>query len=134
MKKNISQEYLAKVNLKIIQEKDIQHLFLDEVIVTAPKIKFKTEYEKIIGAKSIREETISQSGAIDIPSIIRQHVPSVQITTDEEEHITILLRGKPATLLVDGVIYRLETVDGKNIGIVSDILQRLEIETEEANN
>ena len=124
MKKNISQEYLAKVNLKIIQEKDIQHLFLDEVIVTAPKIKFKTEYEKIIGAKSIREETISQSGAIDMPSIIRQHVPSVQITTDEEEHITILLRGKPATLLVDGVIYRLETVDGKNIG-TQDILRYL---------
>lgn len=124
MKKNIPQEYLAKADLKILQEKGIRHLFLDEVIVTAPKITPKTDYERIIGAKSIKEEAIKQSGAIDIPTFIQQHIPACKVIVDENEHIEIRLRGGPATLFIDGVMYRNEIVDGKNIGN-QDILRLL---------
>ena len=124
MGKNISQESLAKVDLKFLQEKGIRHLFLDEVIVTAPKKQPKTDYERIIGAKSIKEETILQSAIKDLPTFLEQHIPSCQIITDKDGHIQILLRGTAATLFIDEVMYRLEIVDGKNIGN-QDILRHL---------
>ena len=124
MGKNISQESLAKVDLKFLQEKGIRHLFLDEVIVTAPKKQPKTDYERIIGAKSIKEETILQSAIKDLPTFLEQHIPSCQIITDKDGHIQILLRGTAATLFIDEVMYRLEIVDGKNIGN-QDILRYL---------
>ena len=124
MGKNISQESLAKADLKFLQEKGIRHLFLDEVIVTAPKKQPKTDYERIIGAKSIKEETILQSAIKDLPTFLEQHIPSCQIITDKDGHIQILLRGTAATLFIDEVMYRLEIVDGKNIGN-QDILRHL---------
>lgn len=124
MEKNISQKSLAKVDLKILQEKGIRHLFLDEVIVTAPKKKPKTDYERIIGAKSIKEEIIKQSGINDLPTFLGQHIPSCQVIIDKDGHIQIHLRGKSATLFVDEVMYRLEFINGKNIG-TQDILRYL---------
>lgn len=122
--KNISQEYLAKADLKILQEKGIRHLFLDEVIVTAPKINPKTDYERIIGAKSIKEEAIKQSATNDLTTVLKQHIPSCQVITDKDEHTQMLLRGAPATLIIDEVMYRLEIIDDKNIG-TQDIIRLL---------
>lgn len=103
--KNTSLEYLAKADLKIAQDKGIRHLFLDEVIVEAPRITYKTEYEKVIGSQSIKEDRIEQSGVEDLPTFLKQQYPS--IGWDEKDGaFTLTFRGAAVTVIFDGSICR----------------------------
>ena len=107
----VSNEYLTKADLRLLNEKGIRHLFLDEVIVTAPRIEEKTEYEDIIqGRKSIKEEEIKQSGSLDLWTLLQQKVAGISIGLVKSptgvEYPTILLRNSEVTLIVDKTTYK----------------------------
>ena len=107
----LSNEYLTKADLRLLNEKGIRHLFLDEVIVTAPRIEEKTEYEDIIqGRKSIKEEEIKQSGSLDLWTLLQQKVAGISIGLVKSptgvEYPTILLRNSEVTLIVDKTTYK----------------------------
>ena len=77
-------------DLERLYDKGIRHLFLDEVLVTAPRKEPKTEYEKFPMSQSIKEEDIAQSGAIDMSTLMQQKIASLQfgkLIDDEENEI-----------------------------------------------
>ena len=86
-------------------ENGIRHLFLDEVIVTASSRIPKTIYEKINGAKSIKENRIKNSGVTDLLTFLRQQYPAIS-WIENEGNVVLLLRGKPVTIILDGFIGR----------------------------
>ena len=100
-------DYLAKADKKLLYDKGIRHLFLDEVLVTAPRKEHKTEYEKFIMNQSIKEEDIAQSGAIDMSTLMQQKITSLQfgklIDDDENECAIIEMRGTPVLKILDDV-------------------------------
>ena len=102
--------YLTKANLKLTNDKGIQHLFLDEVIVTAPKIKQNTDYEKnIMGTISLKEQMIEQSGTMDLFTFLRQTIPGIGITTIEKKDETynaVTFRNEEVTFFLDGSMYK----------------------------
>ena len=101
-------DYLAKADMKLLYDKGIRHLFLDEVLVTAPRKEHKTEYEKFIMNQSIKEEDIAQSGAIDMSTLMQQKIASLQfgkLIDDEENEIAIIaMRGTPVLIILDDVM------------------------------
>lgn len=105
-----SDEFLTKADLRLMNEKGIRHLFLDEVIVTAPKIEQKTEYENIQGSKSVKEKEIKQSGSLDLLTLLKQKIGGISIGIAKrptgEEYQTVQLRGNEVTFLVDKIIYK----------------------------
>lgn len=94
-----------KVKDQLMYENGIRHLFLDEVIVTASSRIPKTIYEKINGAKSIKENRIKNSGVTDLLTFLRQQYPAIS-WTENEGNVVLLLRGKPVTIILDGFIGR----------------------------
>lgn len=95
-------EYLAKSDLRMTRENGMRHLFMDEVIVTASKNVPKTEYETLIGGRSVKEEKIEQyHGVNDIITFMRQHFPSIN-STERNGHFLMTLRGAPVTVILDG--------------------------------
>ena len=105
MGQNISSEYLAKTELRIMHDKGIRHIFLDEVVITAPNIVQETEYEKLIGSVSIKEERINESGIEDLLTFLKQQYPSIN-WIDKDGSVTLTLRGEPVTVILDGSICR----------------------------
>ena len=110
---NASEHYLEKVDLRILNNQGIRHLFMDEVIVTAPKIKPRTEYETKEGnVLSIREKSIEESGVQDVVTFLRQKIPGFnfrEVVVNEEtdeRYLTISMRGSEATLILDGSMYK----------------------------
>lgn len=67
------QDYLKKVNERLAYENGIRHIFMDEVVVTAPQKKYQTNYE-ISADKVITEEMIKKSGASSIEMLLRSLV------------------------------------------------------------
>lgn len=67
------QDYLKKVNERLAYENGIRHIFMDEVVVTAPQKKYQTNYE-ISADKVITEEMIKRSGASSIEMLLRSLV------------------------------------------------------------
>lgn len=64
------QSYLKKVSQRLSYENGMRHIFLDEVVVTASRKKYVTNYQ--IGAdKVITEEMIKKSGASTIGTLLR---------------------------------------------------------------
>ena len=98
-----SSEYLAKTDLRFLQENGIRHYFIDEVIVTAKRLEAKTEYENLIGAKSIKEERIKHSGVNEILPFLRQQCASFN-WIERGGSIILTLRGDPVTVILDGSI------------------------------
>lgn len=74
-----SYEYLEKADLKALNEQGIRHYFMDEVMVTAPQIKPRTEYERTGNVLSIREEAIEQSGTQDVYNLLKQKIPGLSL-------------------------------------------------------
>ena len=108
---HISMEYLAKADSKLTYDKGIRHLFLDEVIVTASRIKQETEYEtNIMGTISLKEDAIEQSGTMDLFTFLRQTVPGIGIEvvkiSEETSYETVTIRNSEVTFFVDGVKYK----------------------------
>lgn len=67
------QNYLEKANLRLSYENGMRHIFLDEVVVTASKKKYVTNYQ-IAADKVITEEMIKKSGASTIGTLLRSLV------------------------------------------------------------
>ena len=119
-----SSDYLAKVGLRMLQENGMKHIFLDEVLVTASKRKFKTEYEGM-ASRSIREEQIEQSGVPDLLTLIRQYYASAG-WIERDGSIVLTLRGYPVTVIFDGTLcrfYDLGSQDFLRTFFVKDIAQ-----------
>lgn len=133
--KTVSNEFLTKADLRLINEKGIRHLFLDEVIVTAPQMEQKTEYENIQDNKSIKEEEIKQSGTIEMRTLLLQKIPSFQMGNLIDEkgntHYVITIRKEPALVILDGVMlnpliysdaqYAIETIQSLDPNNISQI-------------
>ena len=126
----VNKEYFSsmtdKADYRSVYEKGIRHLFLDEVLVTASKIKPMTEYEKVPMGKSIKEKDIAQSGTIDMHTLLQQKVPGIQMGTytDEEgeSHSIIALRNTPILVIVDDVVLNpLITDDYENMQAIQII-------------
>ena len=98
------QEFISKVNMKLFHENGIRHYFMDEVLVTAPKKKNKTIYEKALGSKTITEETIRQSGVQDVFMLVQQQVAGVSYGLDDKGNYYFTIRGNKALLVIDDVI------------------------------
>lgn len=99
-----TQELISKVSMMQLHEGGIRHYFMDEVLVTAQKKKPKTIYEKAIGAKTVREETIRQSGVQDVFLLVQQHVAGVSYGQDEDGFYHFTIRGAKAQLVIDDVL------------------------------
>lgn len=99
-----TQEFISKVSMKQLHESGIRHYFMDEVLVTAPKKKTKSIYEKAIGVRTVREEVIRQSGVLDVFSLVRQHVAGVSYGQDKDGFYYFTIRGQRATLVIDDVL------------------------------
>ena len=54
--------YITKMENKMTLENGIRHIFMDEVIVTAPRIVLRTETQKV-ASKVVTEEKLAKSGA-----------------------------------------------------------------------
>lgn len=54
--------YITKMENKMVLENGIRHIFMDEVIVTAPRIVLRTETQKV-ASKVVTEEKLAKSGA-----------------------------------------------------------------------
>ena len=104
-REEVSPEYLAKADLRFLHEKGMRHIFLDEVLVTAPKFVPKTEYESRLGVVSVRAKEIEQSGVLDIPTLLRQKLGGISIGADRYGAKYILYRGAPVTIIIDGTVY-----------------------------
>lgn len=100
----VSNEYTAKADMRILRDKGIRHIFLDEVVVTAPRRVYVTEYEKLMNTKSIREEEIMKSGAQDICMLLMQKVPGIRWEINKKGDRYIMKRGFPVTFIIDGTI------------------------------
>lgn len=61
--------YLDKARKRINQEKGI-HILLDEVVVTAQKVKKRTPYQSSINTRSISEDDIKESGIENVGTLI----------------------------------------------------------------
>ena len=100
-------DYLAKADMKLLYDKGIRHLFLDEVLVTAPHKEPKTQFENVHMNKSIIEEDISQSGAIDMSTLMQQKITSLQmgiLIDDEGNNIAVIkMRNEPILVVLDDV-------------------------------
>ena len=107
-----SSEYIAKADLKFVQDKGMRHYFMDEVIVTAKKREPKTEYEKLLFTRSIREEEIRQSGALDVGMLLQQKIPGLWVGPNEKGVRYVMKRGTPVTFILNGVIiYNFENTE-----------------------
>ena len=102
---NMTLEYLAKADLKSVYEKGIRHIFLDEVIVTASEIQPKTEYETLIGAKSVKSEELESSGVDDFLTMLRQQFPGLQVYGDGGGNVSLGFRNEPVSVFLDGIRY-----------------------------
>lgn len=100
----LTQEFISKVSMKQLHENGIRHYFMDEVLVTAQKKKPKTIYEKAIGARTVKEETIRQSGVQDVFLLVQQQVAGVSYGQDEDGFYHFTIRGNKAVLVIDDVI------------------------------
>jgi hypothetical protein len=96
-----SSEYIAKADLKFVQDKGMRHYFMDEVIVTASKKSPRTEYEKLIGAKTVTEEKIKKSGVKELLPFLTQNFPSTN-WIEKDGSIIFTIRGGYATVIFDG--------------------------------
>ena len=126
-----SYEYLEKADLKALNEQGIRHYFMDEVMVTAPKVEPLTQYERVANVLSIKEESIEQSGTQDVYNLFMQKVPALSLIElegepgagamsmsefhnvfafpnqqrsegEKEKYITLGGRGDEVSLIVDG--------------------------------
>ncbi|WP_455672077.1 MG2 domain-containing protein [Phocaeicola sp.] len=97
IRNNVPQEYLAKADIKMVVEKGIRHIFLDEVLITAPRKVYKTEYEKVLGAISIKEEDIRQSGAQDIAMLLQLKIAGLNM-------VGFSIHDKSILVILDGVM------------------------------
>ena len=87
-------------------------MFMDEVIVTAKKREPKTEYEKLLFTRSIREEEIRQSGALDVGMLLQQKIPGLWVGPNEKGVRYVMKRGTPVTFILNGVIiYNFENTE-----------------------
>ena len=100
----VSQAYTAKADMRILQDKGMRHIFMDEVIVTAPRRVYKTDYERLLNTKTIREEEIEQSGALNIGILLAQKIPGVSIGYNEMGFRYVMKMGTPVTFVLDGCI------------------------------
>ena len=107
-------EYLSKSDVRMTRENGIRHIFLDEVIITASKYVPKTEYETIIGAKSIKEDKINQSGVNELLPFLRQQYAAIN-WIEKNGFIMLTIRGEPATVIFDGSYCRAYDVGSHNI-------------------
>ena len=94
-------KYLSKSDLRMTRENGIRHIFLDEVIITASKNRPKTEYETVIGVKTVKEEEIERSGVIDLITFLQQHFPSMN-SIEKDGSFILTNRGGPVTVILDG--------------------------------
>ena len=95
----------SEVMLRSVYQNGMRHIFLDEVSVTAPKKKPRTEYETVIGAKSIKEDRISQSGVNDLLTFLRQQYAAIN-WIEKDGFLLLTLRGAVVTVYLDGSIAR----------------------------
>lgn len=113
-REEVSPEYLAKADLRILHEKGMRHIFLDEVLVTAPKFTSKSEYAKILVSRSINEDRINQSGVTELLPFLRQQHAAISWSETNGELI-VLMRGAPVSVIIDGSIYRAFTPESHSI-------------------
>lgn len=97
-------KYIAKVDMRILQDKGIRHYFMDEVVVTAPKRVYATEYEKLLNTRTIKEDEIAQSGMSDVDMLLIQKFPGISWGYYDEA-LYLMQRGIPITLVIDGTVY-----------------------------
>ncbi len=109
LQRRLSSAYLEKADLRLLQESGIRHFFLDEVLVTAPRKVYKTEYESVMGSASIKEEEIEKSGALDLRTMLRQKVPGLIPVSVKRADGTIgyevRIRNEKVLFIVDGVMW-----------------------------
>ena len=74
-----SVEFLDKTNRRMTYENGIRNIFLEDVVVTARKKVYKTPYESIPNAITIKEEDIKQSSMIELPTFLASRLPGLTI-------------------------------------------------------
>ena len=94
------QQHFVKASMKIMHEKGIRHLFLDEVLVAAPKLQPKTEYEKILGAFTVREDDIRKSGAMEVNTLLVQKIAGLSL----QDRRYVFRGAKSVCVILDGVM------------------------------
>ncbi len=103
----LSARYLEKADLRILQENGIRHLFMDEVLVTAPRKVYGTVYERTIGASTIKEEELNRSAAMDVRTLLRQKISGFVYTQMYDKNIgwyeAYSMRGNSILFILDDV-------------------------------
>lgn len=73
----VSVEFLDKTNRRMTYENGIRNIFLEDVVVTAKKKVYKTPYESILNAITIKEEDIKQSSMIELSTFLASRLPEL---------------------------------------------------------
>lgn len=73
----VSVEFLDKTNRRMTYENGIRNIFLEDVVVTAKKKVYKTPYESILNAITIKEEDIKQSSMIELSTFLASRLPGL---------------------------------------------------------
>lgn len=77
----------------------MRNIFLEDVVVTAPKKVNKTPYESILGVLTFREEEIKKTSMQDLPTFLQSRLPGLMFTANgfmhEDAYIHIILNGFP---------------------------------------
>lgn len=100
VRRRIALPYIEKADRQIAAEEGIRTVFLDEVLVTAPKKKeTKTVFQTVLGAKTMDEEEIERSGASDFAMLVASRFPGFQSFNG-----CLRYHGYPALLMIDQVL------------------------------
>lgn len=100
-----SVEFLNKANRRMTYVNGMRNIFLEDVVVTARKKVYKTPYERIPGAITIKEEDIKHSPMQDLPTYLLSRIPGLMFTlngliynrqvSNSNQHIKIILNDFP---------------------------------------
>lgn len=100
-------EFLNKAERKMTYENGMRSIFLEDVVVTAKKKVYKTPYESIPSAITIKEEELKKTPMIDLPTFLTSRLPGLTLQPsglyrlrdmdkfEKAKPITIILNGFP---------------------------------------
>lgn len=98
--------FMDKSNRRVSYENGLRSVFLEDVVVTAKKKVYKTPYESIPSAITIKEEELKKTPMIDLPTFLTSRLPGVivlpgglyrlrDLAQVEPQPIPVILNGFP---------------------------------------
>uniref|UniRef100_UPI00101CCAB1 TonB-dependent receptor n=1 Tax=Parabacteroides goldsteinii TaxID=328812 RepID=UPI00101CCAB1 len=103
---SVDVSFMDKSNRRVSYENGLRSVFLEDVVVTAKKKVYKTPYESIPSAITIKEEELKKTPMTDLQTFLTSRLPGLimqpsglyrlrDLAQQEPKPITIILNGFP---------------------------------------